>query len=255
MRAGWIKLNRQLLDNPLWSAEPFSKGQAWVDLLMLANHKPGKFMKKGQVVEVGRGQLALSVTSLVERWGWSKNKVLRFLNVLESESMVKRHANHLTTIITICNYSSFQDGETPDETPNGTPDETPSGTSGETQTRSKEVKNAKNKPIAKVDDFHRAMQYWNEFAQQNGLKTIQGITPSRMKNIKTAYGHYCRIKKSLGAEPKPIDVFIEGLVLIASRSARDFHFGGEDGTGWRMDFDYLLRKKTVEYVTEHGELK
>ena len=36
---GYIKLHRSLMDNPLWTEKPFSRGQAWVDLLMLANRK------------------------------------------------------------------------------------------------------------------------------------------------------------------------------------------------------------------------
>lgn len=257
MRSGWIKLNRQLLDNPLWTAEPFSKAQAWVDLLLLANHKPNKFIKKGQVIEVERGQLAFSVLSLVERWKWSKNKVLRFLSVLESETMIERKSNHLTSVITICNYSSFQDRETPDETPNETPDETPNGSSDETRSRSKEVKEVKktNNSQSEKCDFSEAVDAWNEFSKLNGLKEIKGITPTRRKKIQTAYGHYCRIKRSFKAEPKPISVFLYGLVVIASRKARTFHLGGENGDGWRMDFDYLLHKKTVEYITEHQDLK
>ena len=39
MNQGWIKLHRTLQDNKLWYSEPLTKGQAWVDLILLANHK------------------------------------------------------------------------------------------------------------------------------------------------------------------------------------------------------------------------
>lgn len=140
---GWLKLHRSIIDNPLWGAEPFSKAQAWVHLLLIANHKDGGFIKNGQWIEVKRGQTGESVLSLSKRFRWSKNKVLRFLDLLEKQRMIEVKTTHLTTIITICNYNDYQGGETPDGTPNETPHETPNDTTLETQTRSKEVKNEK----------------------------------------------------------------------------------------------------------------
>ena len=34
MSKGWIKLHRSMFDNDLWTAEPFTKGQAWIDLIV-----------------------------------------------------------------------------------------------------------------------------------------------------------------------------------------------------------------------------
>lgn len=52
----WIKLNRALIDNPIWKIKPFSKGQAWVDLLMLTNHTTGFItVKNGKLIEIKRG--------------------------------------------------------------------------------------------------------------------------------------------------------------------------------------------------------
>lgn len=51
---GWIKLHRKLSDNPLWTCEPFTKGQAWVDLILLANHEYNYFYKRGIKIEVQR---------------------------------------------------------------------------------------------------------------------------------------------------------------------------------------------------------
>ena len=37
---GWIALYRAIIDNEfLWSDTPFARGQSWIDLLLLANHK------------------------------------------------------------------------------------------------------------------------------------------------------------------------------------------------------------------------
>jgi hypothetical protein len=52
---GWIKLHRIIMDHPDWLAEPFTRAQAWVDLLLLANHKVGHIRKRGILIEVQRG--------------------------------------------------------------------------------------------------------------------------------------------------------------------------------------------------------
>lgn len=105
---GWIKLHRQLLDNPLWSCEVFSRGQAWVDLLMLANFERSFFYKRGVKIEVGRGQAARSEVELADRWRWSRTKVRSFLKDLEKEQQIIQHKTNITQIVEIVNYEYFQ---------------------------------------------------------------------------------------------------------------------------------------------------
>ena len=57
---GWIRLYRSLLDSDLWLKEPFTRGQAWVDLIGLANYADTERIYKGQPQIVRRGQLAVS---------------------------------------------------------------------------------------------------------------------------------------------------------------------------------------------------
>lgn len=107
---GWVSVNRSITDHWIWSEE-FSKGQAWIDLILLANHKDADILIKGQKLTVERGQLAWSELSLSKRWKWSRNKVRRFFDMLKKEGMILQKTGHLTSVITICNYSSFQDSE------------------------------------------------------------------------------------------------------------------------------------------------
>jgi hypothetical protein len=44
---GWIKLHRKIVESPDWLSEPFTRGQAWVDLLLIANHTTGHIRKRG----------------------------------------------------------------------------------------------------------------------------------------------------------------------------------------------------------------
>ncbi len=107
--SGWISLHRSLLDHKLWKAEPFTKGQAWVDILLLTNHSDQIMtVKNGTMVEVKRGQCGYSELALGDRWKWSRGKVKRFLAVLSNQKMIHQKKVDNRTIIIVCNYEGFQ---------------------------------------------------------------------------------------------------------------------------------------------------
>lgn len=114
---GWIKIHRKITDNSLWFMERFTKAQAWLDLLLNANHKENIISIRGNLVKVGRGQIGWSELTMAKRWTWSKNKVRRFLKWLETEQQIKQQKMHkLTTITTIVNYEKYQNDTTDDTT-------------------------------------------------------------------------------------------------------------------------------------------
>jgi len=110
-------LHRQIAENELWFAEPFTKGQAWIDLVLFANHKDGSFWVRGVEVKIKRGQLGWSEVTMAKRWTWSRDKVRRFLKWLETRQQIEQQkVAKITTIITICNYDRFQNDTTDDTT-------------------------------------------------------------------------------------------------------------------------------------------
>jgi hypothetical protein len=148
---GWIKLHRSISDNDLWTSEPFSRGQAFVDLILLASHKDSFFYKRGVKVQVKRGQLAWSESSISERWKWSRNKVRKFLKDLEKEQQIEQQKSQVISVITITNYNKFQEKGTTDDTTESTTNETTEGTTeGHIQECIKNDKNVKEKKKAKV---------------------------------------------------------------------------------------------------------
>jgi len=95
----------------MWLSEQFTRGQAWVDMLGLANHKSGYIRKRGVRVELKRGHLGWSQRELADRWKWSRGKIIRFLNELESEHMIEQQKTNVTTLIYIVNYNNYQQYE------------------------------------------------------------------------------------------------------------------------------------------------
>lgn len=116
---GWIKLSRGMLDHWLWKEKPFDKKSAWIDILLMTNHQDAKYMVKGKLVEVKRGQCGTSVIKLAARWGWSRNKVRNFLLALESDGMLTVKGTAQGTTLTVINYEVFQNREPTKRTPKG----------------------------------------------------------------------------------------------------------------------------------------
>ena len=120
MAIGWIKLSRQIQEcDLLWDSfdEPFDRRSAWIDLLLMANHRDKEIMFNGKTIIVERGQRITSMRALAEKWHWSREKVKRYLDLLESENMIIRESDRRRTLLTIVNYSKFQDEQATDEPP------------------------------------------------------------------------------------------------------------------------------------------
>lgn len=114
---GYMLIYRKMLNDPLWLSERFTKAQAWMDLLFLANYEDGYIVVgNGENVPVKRGQCAWSKERLAQRWKWSRGKVERFLIHLIEQGTIQRieqgKIGRKTTIINILNYEKYQDRTT-----------------------------------------------------------------------------------------------------------------------------------------------
>ena len=117
MTDGYIKLHRKIEDDELWLTEPFTKSQAWIDLILGANRLPGKVMIRDLSIELDTGQLAWSQLTMCKRWKWSRGKVKRYLNLLQKiERILVQQIGQHSTLLTICNYKKYQVGRTTGET-------------------------------------------------------------------------------------------------------------------------------------------
>lgn len=116
---GWIKLHRSLQDSNIWDTEdPFDKRSAWIDLLLMVNHEDRAIFINGHRKVIGVGQRWTSVRTLAERWRWSKDRVMRYLDLLERDSMIRLDKTPDGTLLTVINYGFFQYGRDTDKDAN-----------------------------------------------------------------------------------------------------------------------------------------
>ncbi len=117
---GWISIYRKIQDSWLWQDKIFSKGQAWIDLLLSANHQDKKIVFDSDLITVKRGEVITSIRKLCNKWGWSNSKVKKFLKLLQEDKIILFKCDNKKTTINIVNYSIYQDvnkSENDTETP------------------------------------------------------------------------------------------------------------------------------------------
>ena len=124
MIRGWFPIRRSILKDPHWLEKPVTRGQAKVDLFGLAEYEDREASAKGgKIIPLRRGQLFTSLGWLADRWGWHRNKVRKFLDLLEENKedlfAIEREIKHaskwnpkenpeaLGIKITLLNYEFF----------------------------------------------------------------------------------------------------------------------------------------------------
>ena len=254
--SGWIKLHRQIQECFLWRIkEPFDKRSAWIDLLLLMEHQNKNLMIDGKIETIKRGSYMLSIEKLCDRWMWSRNKVKRYLDVLEREHMIVTRRTNKGTLVNVVNYCVYQNQEKQCEPPHeptveladelaleppdGLPDE-PADEPQIKNIRNKEDKNiyiVSNDTICQTQDVRRVVDKWNEL-EKYGIASIKKLTSSsnryRMLNA--------RIKQ-----------FSLDDVLTAIDNIKDSSFlqGKSDSRRpWVITFDWFVKPNNFPKVLE-----
>ncbi len=98
-----MNISEELQNHWLWQDKPFAKGQAWIDIMVLASNERTYF--RGKVHILPKGQFITSENTLCERWGWSRTKVRAFLQSLSQCSMILITSDAGKTIITTTRFT------------------------------------------------------------------------------------------------------------------------------------------------------
>ena len=149
MKNGWIKAFRPTSDDELYYDEPFTKWQAWMDLLFMAAYKDTSITVRGIRVTVLRGQSMISERQLTERWRWSREKVRRFIRLLVDLQRISPQKTNVTTLISIVNYDTYQINETIDQTT----DQSTNETTEEEVKEEQQKKKRNSKRVSKKEGF------------------------------------------------------------------------------------------------------
>lgn len=194
-RVGWLKLYRPLQEHALWKEKPFAEGQAWVDILMRVSFVDDavRDYKKKNVIRVSPGEAIVSIGGLSLGWGWSKNRVIRFLKMLKNDNMIEYTSGYSHTKLKVLNWKKYQDYDARNETDSNTHSntqarrtrdggETQADTDSEIIRRSKEGKNGKE-----GKELKKGAPRPSDAAPQDRKAAIASLTEyAKRCNIKSA---------------------------------------------------------------------
>lgn len=109
-QSGWIKLHRSIKDWEWYS--DVNAFRVFTHLLLSANHKDGKW----RGIEIKRGQFLTSLQHLSDETGLSVRSIRTTLKRLKSTGEVTSEATSRFTLLTVCNYGTYQSEESASDT-------------------------------------------------------------------------------------------------------------------------------------------
>ena len=106
-KTGWIKTFRSLENHWIWNNPFYLK--CWLWFLFKANHKDNKILLGAMFVDVVRGEFITSINNISLASGLTTQSTRTFLSLLEKDKMILKKSTNKLTMITICNYDSYQE--------------------------------------------------------------------------------------------------------------------------------------------------
>lgn len=110
MYRGYVAIWRKIQEHPFYKERRvFSKFEAWVDILMEAQHsKESKEVMLGMtILKCNYGECLKSKRTWAKRWGWSESKVRRYFKTLSKLNQITEKSEGSTTRLTILNYKQY----------------------------------------------------------------------------------------------------------------------------------------------------
>jgi len=219
--SGYIHLWRKIWDDPLFrEGRKFSRFEAWVDMILMANGIEKEMLCDGKYITIKRGQIVTSELKLSRRWNWSRTKVRSFLLTLSDSRKtsdiprIKQQKDNKKNIITILKYNEYNPLKTTEKTSekqglilkiNNTSDSRKTSEKHQKDTNNKEeIKNKKENNLYIVS----IIAHWNSYKIKTlddnetkiKEKTIQKIKKwlddYPCQEIQEAIDNYFKILKS-----------------------------------------------------------
>lgn len=180
MAETYIKLFRKVVENDLFNEKPFDRWHAFEWLMVKACRFEKTEVIKGQAIHLKPGQLIIGQRKLAETFGWGRGKVARFCKLLEDLKMATfdstTYGASIGTVITIENYSRYQDEAETGEATSSTTDESTSGATSRAADGANIKKDKKDKKDKKY--IMPAMgEFGNVNLTEEELEKLQGQFP------------------------------------------------------------------------------
>lgn len=238
--SGFVVAYREASEHPLFAGNAQRLG-AWMWLVMKAAWKPTPYDVAGKIITIERGQICVSRAQLAKAWGMSPSGVERLLTRLKTEQMIGQETGQGKSIITICNYSKYQDVSDNAGQPTGQPTgQAPD--SHRTATGQQKNKGTKEQPILEAKAScetdvslkpEHIVEEWNKVAGKINKPKVRDLTPERRQLLKARINQY------------PLPDFL----TVFNKIEHSPFLRGD--TGWsRCSFDWIFKKANFQKTLE-----
>ena len=217
----YIKLYRKVMENAVFLELPYDRWHAFEFLVLKARRFPTITILKGKPIKLEVGQLIYGEDALARKWGWSRGKVKRFLDMLENLEMIKKNGTPYGTVITIENYTKYQGDCACDDTPLDTPDSTSDGTHNK-----KDKKDKKDIYICVPEELKPAFM---EFAKmRNKIKKPLTSEDSVKRQLSKLYKLGKTTEEQIAILNQSVDNCWQGLFPVKSEPEKKSYKTDED---------------------------
>jgi DNA replication protein DnaD len=175
---GWIKLHRKIRSNPVFNDLQLCR--LWMICLLEASHKQREQPIGRQVVLLESGQFitgrfdlhAMYNNGLKRSDHVAEYTVWRWLQTLERQGLVSINSSNKYSIVSVLNWSFYQNSEQQNEQLNEQQMSSKCSTNEQLVSTNKNVKNDKNVENEKKKDMysHEFESFWNEYPRKIGKK-------------------------------------------------------------------------------------
>ena len=201
-------------------------------MLFWASYKDSKILVRKQVVELKRGQLCGSISYFMKAWETTKEQVIDFLKLLQSEGMIEKKTDKNITTITICNYESYQN--VPDNLPDSQSDHHADNPPDNLPDTTKEIKEGKELYIYNSNTCTREERVsWNPSVEQGYLERFKAQGSAKLMMRATG--------KTLAETTQLLDVY------MATRQMQDI--GHKDFSHFCEAFKQAILKDKIKIPT------
>jgi len=106
---GYVRIYRSLMSKGYYSDSEYV--HLWVHLIMRANYSPREYMVNGKIEHLNPGQFITGRNILASETRIHRSKIERILKTFEIEHQIEQLKTNKFRIITILNWSTYQNSE------------------------------------------------------------------------------------------------------------------------------------------------
>lgn len=194
--AGLFMIDRDLLHHHIVGMQNKDRFCMWIWILSAASWKSRKIFVQGKEITLARGQLFVSIRTFAAENHVSKGVAERFIRDLKSGTMIETVNETGGTIITVCNYSKYQDFKEYRQDSNGTANKTATGQQRDSNGTATGHKRTPDETPDEIPEKSTILSEWTPAASNDGIwkKGLEDLNYLGMSDraARSTLGKWCK---------------------------------------------------------------